>query len=323
MNGDFSALLNASSPANTLGRVVQVFDPVTEVSFAGNLIPTSMFDPAALKMLKFVPEVASATGAGRVQFARPIRNDTQSFFARVDDSLTARDRITGRYYVEDYDEASTYNGVSLVTLSPEANTRSQNFLVQETHIIRPNLINDFRFGYSRVYSIRQRPLVQGATSTDVGINSRFIPDPGDTFGVAVNGFFSVSNTAKLFINRNSYIFGNDVKWIHGRHNMSLGGMVQKSDVDLALPNSVPFMQFANDQTGYAISSFLLGAPFLYVQSSEQARVNAGWFPSLFFQDDIRASRRLSLSVGMRWDPYLTWGSPNGPGETLQPCGLLR
>jgi len=323
MAGDFSALLDPDSPANPLGRATYLKDPLKTgtcsasnqtACFPGNIIPTNRFDPAALKMLKFVPEVGQTGGAGRVQFPRPIRTDNKSIVFRLDDNLTEKDRLTGRYNFEDYDEASTYNGVSIATLNPEAVTRSQNALAQETHTFRPNLINEFRISYARVHSDRRRPKVEGATSTDVGINNPFLPETGETFGVDVRNFFQISNTNRLIIIRNSYGVNDDVKWVKGRHNFAFGGMVQLSKVDLALPISVPFMRFESNNIGtnYAIADFLIGkVSGFFMQSLEQARRNKGWFFSLYAQDDFRVTPRLSLSLGLRYDPYFTWGSPTG------------
>ncbi|MCG3162990.1 MAG: hypothetical protein JMDDDDMK_04363 [Acidobacteria bacterium] len=321
MAGDFSALLDANSPDNPLGRATYLKDPLKTgtcsasnqtACFPGNIIPTNRFDPVALRMLKFVPEVGKTTGAGRVQFPRPIRNDNKSIIVRLDDSFTSKDRLTGRYNFEDYDEASTYNGVSLVTLNPEAVTRSQNALVQETHTFSPNLINEFRVSYARVHSDRRRPKIEGATSTDVGIQHPFLPETGETFGVDVRNFFSISNTTRLFIIRNSYMANDDVKWVKGRHNLAFGGMYQLSKVDLALPRTIPFMRFESNNVGtsYAIADFLIGrVSGFYTQGLEQERRNKGWFFSLYVQDDFRVNSRLSLSLGLRYDPYFTWGSP--------------
>lgn len=322
MTGDFSALLSAASADNPLSRVQYLKDPlksgtcsatVQTACFPGNIIPTNRFDPVALKMLKFIPEVGQTAGAGRVQFARPIRNDNKEFIVRVDDTLTASDRLTGRFNLNDYDEASTYNGVSLATLNPEAVLRSQNALIQETHTFKPNLINEFRVSWARVYSDRRRPRVAGATSTDVGIINNYIPETGDTFGLDVRNFFSVSNTTQLYINRNSYMVNDDVKWVKGRHNLAFGGVLQLSKVDLGLPTSVPFMRFDGNAvygTGYAISDFLIGyISGFYNQGLAQERRNKGWFLSLYAQDDFRVNSRLSLSLGLRYDPYFTWGSP--------------
>ncbi|MGE0127942.1 MAG: carboxypeptidase regulatory-like domain-containing protein [Blastocatellales bacterium] len=321
MAGDFSALLDANSPNNPLGRATYLRDPLKTgtcsasnqtACFPGNIIPTNRFDPTALKMLKFVPEVGQTGGAGRVQFPRPIRTDNKSIIVRLDDNLTEKDRLTGRFNFEDYDEASTYNGISIVTLNPEAVTRSQNALIQETHTFRPNLINEFRVSYARVHTNRRRPKVEGATSTDVGIRNPFLPETGDTFGVDVRNFFQISNTNQLIIIRNSYMANDDVKWVKGRHNLAFGGMYQLSKVDLALPRSIPFMRIESNSRGtsYAIADFLIGqVSGFFTQSLEQARRNKGWFFSLYVQDDFRISSRLSLSLGLRYDPYFTWGSP--------------
>jgi len=212
MRGDFSALLDANAPENALGRRVQLVDPDTGQPFPGNIIPTSRFDPVAMKILSFIPQAGTTPGFGRFFYPRPIRNDEKSLFVRLDHMLGSNDRLAGRYYFSDYDEASTYDGSNILTLNPAANLRSQNILLHETHTFRPNLINDIRLSYGRVYSIRQRPKIDGFTAEALGVVQRFLPETGETFGFQVRpNFFSVSNTTSLWIARNNYVLNEDVK----------------------------------------------------------------------------------------------------------------
>jgi len=318
--GDFTALLSAANPANPMGKAINILDPSTKTPFAGNLVPVSRFDPAALKVLSFIPEAAAATsGDGRVYLARPVRNHAKSILIRVDHTLSQKDRLTGRYNLDPYSEASPYNGISLASLSVGADLFSQNLMINETHTFRPNLINELRVSYGRVYSYRSRPKIAGATSTDIGIKSRFIPETGNTFGVDINGFVQVSNTSGLYIHRQSFAVNDDLRWIRGSHSISIGGSMQRGIVNQAAEAGVPYMRFTNDYTNYAIASFLIGVPYFYNQSTASPRENAGWFPSLYVQDDFRMTPRLSLSMGVRWDPYFTWGSPTGEITMFSPA----
>ena len=56
MNGDFSAYLTASNPANALGKATQVIDPLTGTPFPNNQIPTSRFEPASVAFTKYLPD---------------------------------------------------------------------------------------------------------------------------------------------------------------------------------------------------------------------------------------------------------------------------
>ena len=73
--GNFSALLNASSPANPFGRLVVVNDPLTGTPFAGNIIPVNRFDPASAAFLQYLPHNG---GNGLVFYSQPLAQNYNS-----------------------------------------------------------------------------------------------------------------------------------------------------------------------------------------------------------------------------------------------------
>ncbi|MEO5739533.1 MAG: carboxypeptidase-like regulatory domain-containing protein, partial [Vicinamibacterales bacterium] len=72
--GDFSAV------------PVQLIDPVTRLPFAGNQIPVSRFDPASLKVLARMPNVAGGNGA-LIQIPRRIGQNDNQIIAKVDSQI--------------------------------------------------------------------------------------------------------------------------------------------------------------------------------------------------------------------------------------------
>ena len=93
------------------------------------------------------------------------------------------------------------------------------------------------------------------------------------------------------------------------------------------------IQFTGAQSGNAAADFLLGKFNSYRQvTGLTSRVRQN-LPALFVHDDFRLSRRLTLNVGIRWEPYNGYISEDGqmmlfaPGQqsTLfpkAPAGLL-
>src|SRR4051794_31195233 len=94
INGDFSAILDANNPANPLKKATTVLDPLTGQPFPGNRIPVSRFDPAALAVLKYLPQGAAD---GSLFFAKPIVQDFSEYVVKMDHSLGVNDKISGRY----------------------------------------------------------------------------------------------------------------------------------------------------------------------------------------------------------------------------------
>ena len=71
------------------------------------------------------------------------------------------------------------------------------------------------------------------------------------------------------------------------------------------------IQFTGAQSGNAAADFLLGKFNSYRQvTGLTSRVRQN-LPALFVHDDFRVSRRLTLNVGIRWEPYNGYVSEDG------------
>jgi hypothetical protein len=105
--GDFSAYLDAANPNNAQGRAVVVRDPLNNNQpFAGNVIPTSRFDPAYVATLKYPP--VSAAGNGLAFYSRPVIQDYDSYLGRVDYSPSNNDRLMVRYNLDYYNQPAVF-----------------------------------------------------------------------------------------------------------------------------------------------------------------------------------------------------------------------
>src|SRR5262249_14268608 len=128
VNGDFSAILSATDPANPLRRAITVIDPLTGQAFAGNKIPSSRFDPAAVKLMTFLPQ---AGGNGSVFYTKPISQNFNEQVTRVDHSFNTNDRMTGRYFRDQFHSKGIFDPKNILTYADQADILSQNALIQE------------------------------------------------------------------------------------------------------------------------------------------------------------------------------------------------
>lgn len=318
--GDFSALLDARSPENPLGRAVQVLDPVTRTPFVGNQIPVSRFDPAAINFLRYLP---IAGGNGRIQFDRPLRQDFNEGLIKADHSFGSNDRLSLRYLMNNFDNASTYDGSNLLTLTNYASIRFQNALVHHTHIFSPNLLNDLRISYARTSAGRGQP--EGVpTLVDFGVRGLYQSPDSALERVNATGFFSTGTFPVALFIRNNFSFANDLKWVRGRHSFGFGGVIDRSRVDVdnrALSNGR--FVFTNDITNFALASLLIGKVRTFEQGAGEYRDLRVTIGSLYAQDSIRLNSRLTLDLGVRWDPYTPWHEIRGRYEIFRPDAYAR
>jgi hypothetical protein len=312
--GNFSALLDAANPSNPLKKATPVLDPVNGQPFPGNIIPTSRFDPAAVAVLKYLPP---AGGDGSVFWAKPISQNFNDVVAKVDHSASAKDRLTGRYYRAKFFNRGIYNPANILTYTDQAAILSQNALIQETHIIRPTLLNDFRFNYARENSTRG-PASGVPNMRDFGINIYQPPDKAIE-SINVNGFFSFGDSPPARFTRNNFTLADDVRWVTGRHSIAIGfhGEMSRVDLDNQFLRGGTF-QFTSDITNYAIASFLLGRVRNFRQGAGEFKNNRNQFLGFYAQDSFRVTSRFTLNYGLRYEPVFPWREVRGRVEQFRP-----
>jgi hypothetical protein len=318
LTGDFSAMLDAKNPANPLGRSIIINDPLSGKPFPGNLIPANRFDPAAVATAKLLP--AATSGNGLVRFTSPFApQNFEEETIRIDHAITTKDRLMGRYFLDGFDNPAIYTPGNILVYRDGQPNRSQNLVVQELHIFNPNVLNDARFTVSRVNG-RQVPPSNSPQLGDLGSNV-YQPTnaPKVIEGVSVSGLFSFGDHAFGGFVRNNYVWYDDVKVVRGRHSIGFGGLFQYAQLDVN-NNFKRFgsFSFSGDSTGYALADFFLGSVRSFSQGSGEFQNDRNTFVNLYVQDSIRLTRRFTLSLGLRYEPYQPWNEIHGRLELFRP-----
>ena len=312
VNGDFSALLNASDPTNPTGRVVTVRDPVTGQPFANNQIPISRFDAAALNTMKYLPKSASPTGL--VFYTQPFKENYDDIVLRVDQKLSEKDQLSGRYFRDDYAKAGSFADNNLLTLAAERSIPMQNALLRETHIFRPNLLNEVRFGFIRING-GQGPPAGVPSVSDLGVKVNQDPTPKTIPGISVSGFFGPGAAWPVIWVRNGFEGSDDLRWIHGRHDLSFGVRAERSRYDNTNTyQQRPDFTFSGDATGYAPADFFLGKIRTFNQASGQFLNVRTTHLGVYIQDRVHLTSRLTVDAGVRYEPFYPWHEIRGRVE---------
>src|SRR5205823_6686190 len=72
-------------------------------------------------------------------------------------TLFRSDRLTGRYFIDQFQNAANFDPHNYTSYSNGSGTRVQNANIGLTHTFSPTLLNDFHFGYVRQFSKRGPP----------------------------------------------------------------------------------------------------------------------------------------------------------------------
>jgi hypothetical protein len=302
--GDFSSLLSATDPANPLRRVVTLKDPATGAVFPNNQIPLSLFEPAALALAKYLP--ASATPNGQVFYSTPVIQNFDEFIIRVDDSLSSSDRLNFRFNKAWYNQPGIFANKNLLTYADHTPDISYNTAVQETHIFSPTLLNDFRFAVTRDSTSRYPP--PGVPNMhDFGVQNLYQTPTKAIESFSVSGYFGFGAFGVSIFPRTTFDWYDTVRWVKGRHNFSMGGSFERArfnQENLLYQNGN--YSFTGDLSGNAMADFLLGRLRTFNQGWGSFQQDRNILFSLFVQDTLKASSRLTLSYGLRFEPSFPW-----------------
>src|SRR5258705_9811026 len=218
--------------SNTIqARVAQIFRPSDHRADAGNLIPTSTFDPVAASLLQRYTTPTSSGAANNFTRIGNEPDDQDQFDVRLDHRFSANDQIFGRFsYAKDITDPVTplpdgSGNITAGVIGP-TDTRAQSFAGNYVHVFSPTILNELRFGYTRRKVARQATQLDSTPSQSLNIPG--IPTNGafentlPTFAIAgLQQLGPSANTASDFRTDVTQVF-DAISLQHGRHSLKFG-----------------------------------------------------------------------------------------------------
>ena len=277
--------------------------PFTNV--AGNVwqatIPTARFDKASLALLKYIP-VASASGTP-FSYLQPNSSNYDEAVGKYDQELTSEDHMTMRYYLDKFHLVGVLNPANYLTYQDQSDITYQSALISETHTFSTHVLNNAILSYQREGSVRG-PLPGGIDVGTLGVNV-WQPAFPSFQSVSVSGNFSVGQTPHATFARSNMTLADDVHWVKGTHDLAFGFHGEVARVDVVNQNGQPgSFSFASTTTNNAMASYFLGYMSSFSQSSGQFQDNRAKFIGVYAQDSWKATPRLTLNYGLRWEPFI-------------------
>jgi hypothetical protein len=316
-----------------------IYDPATynatsnsRQPFAGNKVPTSRFDQVGVNLLQVFP-LPNLPGAVNNLRLNNLTVQTHNVWdGRVDHVFSEKDSMFARYTYGGYDlilphdlpleKNGVLNPIAFVGTGQRTNhSPSTQGTVQEVHSFTPALVNQIALGYTRWF-LDVEPIDLGNyTSQKLGLlGSNTAGYSSGLANLSFSGGYTGtgnSNSVPEIVPQNTIQFSDTISYTRGKHSMKFGGSLVHNAFGFfqvgGTPGSLSFTgNYTNNPagtagTGNAWADFLLGLP----NSSGKASVPGGVpFLSyteggLFWQDQWRASPKLTVNYGVRWDLF-TW-----------------
>jgi hypothetical protein len=300
------------------GLGTTIYDPDTKLPFPGNVIPAGRIDPVSKKFLNYyVPSNLPGLSRNYTQ-TNSAPNNRDAFTLRMDFVESAKSQWTGRYSWGDEDQSST--GISITGGKTVANY--EQYLGSNTRTISPSLVNEARFGYTRLSnSVGTYSAFNANTVAALGIPNL---QPGDpvTWGVPMtsftgDGFAAIgdSTDGPYFINDNVLQLVDNISWVHGKHSVRFGFEYSRQNFNqignqfsrgqfIFQPNAT---QSATKTGGDAFAEFLLGDIYQSVVAVALASADFQRNAEAAFIDDTwKVTPRLTLTLGLRYELTPPW-----------------
>lgn len=348
--GDFSSTYNSQ------GQVIPIYNPFStrpdpsspgqfiRTQYPGNKIPAGDINPVTTALLNYLPLPNRAgnpvTGNNNyfTNFSDPINEN--SFSLRIDQAISATQKIFGRYSINDTTQASpNLYGSSNHNFVISNPTTGFNFLRQQqatidyTNAFSSNKLLDLNSSYIRYWIGRSLPGI-GVNPTVVGLPGYFTtlaksyPPCFPSVGISGMGLnLSLGNIGGGLMGGGCYNLGDaypdlhefgNLTIVHGPHTFKMGG--DFGIVGLSTTRYTPagptfdfgpnFTQGPNPlvagPSGFGFASFLAGTGGGSTGSGGPDQILSSKYYGVYFEDDWRVDPKLTLNLGIRYDYDAPW-----------------
>ncbi len=335
LDGDFHNWVDAS------GKTLQVYDPFSlhdgvRDPFAGNVIPKNRFDPQSVKAMQAFasgpggqvkPNINAAPGTvdyvlnNYVTTTGSRIQPADKFSIKLDQYVKEKDRLSFYYGYNRNLETPGPNGPPTLpgyyTDYNDLNQASNVYRFTWDHNFSATLLNHFRGGgndWAQSHNSPQELIGNWKDKFCMG-NA---PDCNYSMGEIrfSENYTKWGADANNGSENNIYSFADDVTKIKGGHTIKFGGMYQMGQyngfgrqcvagcADFSFLGTGPAGATNQSLGGNAFASFLLGWA-TNGQIDTVRYIGQDWpYFGGFVQDDWRATQKLTLSLGLRWETTL-------------------
>jgi outer membrane receptor protein involved in Fe transport len=320
--GDFSDLLPAT----------QLVNPSTLANYSNNQIPVS---PVATYILNQIP-LPNGPNDQLTFNGGPDSQNTDEYLAKVDFNI-GKHHLSGHYFQMNYtDPIFIPPSSNLLELRGDAeHLVLKNISIVDIYTISSTFLFSSFFGYNSengtTYS--SAPFSAAAAGVNIAVPENRGGGDAAVLNFTVGGDINLLGTPYGNWNRGDQSLREIATWMKGKHEVQFGGEVLRVRLPMGNQYQESGVFDFEGLTNSPLADFELGAVSTFTQGGGLYLNFTGYRESLFVQDSWKATPRLLLSGGLRWDPFFPYTDSEGrvacfvPGAQSQrfpnaPVGML-
>jgi hypothetical protein len=321
LTGSVNGSAWAAQLSSALGQTVTPGEPYAQV-FPTGKIPQSIWSAPAKYLLASIPEPNAGTAAFETATAAETLGDNKGGL-RADWSR-GRSTLTGYYFLDQYSLDNPYptgtGGANVPGFDATSSGRAQLMSLEHTMTFGASMLNEAHLSYMRnANAVGQPRGGVGPTLAAQGFTN-IVPLKPATEGIenlAFNDFTTGVDTTALVQTENIYEGMDAFSRIVGKHGLKFGGELHKDQInthpDVVFNGS---FSFSGSETGVDFADYLLGVASSYTQGQAESFYNRNLYMAAFAQDSWKATSRLTLNYGVRWDRIRPWLEKYNQLQTL-------
>lgn len=301
-NGDFTGYpMTLTDPVNPItGQPLTA--PGGALCIQNNIVNSGCITTMAKTLLPLIPQ--SVSGTATTYGPQPQIDNV--YLGRIDWNQSSRNVVSGHVYIDNniLKRLNLVSGSIPNYLSGFLGEQTSMATVNDTYSFRPNLVNQLTIAFLRDTSLSTTN--KNIDPTALGVNSPLYAEAG-ALNISVGSLFSFGGSSgRVVFTNNNWQFRDAANWVSGRHNFKFGGEYLRLHFRQIF-QSPPTFSFAGSRSGSEFADFLTGAFYSYTGGfGVTTNDNYQQAPSLFFQDEFKASSRLTVTYGVRWEPFIPW-----------------
>jgi hypothetical protein len=288
--------------ANEVITIAQCPDLSQSFDVNNNVVNSAILSPYTAPLLALAPMPNFMDGQGSFHQISSDKDTLGENYGqiRVDQNFSTSDTFFARYTIDNAVQNNTQGDYTFFrNLAP---ARNQWITLAENHTFTPTVLNTARFSFSRTRSsttLNNSGLPGGTGPQIVPGMSTGIVDMSGSNGGGYTEFGSVNAAPMTFSIQNIYTLSDDVNWTRGKHAFKVGLLLNRYNQGTNDTNSF------NGQLQYnQLSDFLQDIPAVVEFAPTWANENRFFLYNtygFYGQDDWRATQRLTVNLGLRYE----------------------